>query len=101
MNRKTTSGRNKMPSRKKTKMKGQQGNGRQKKNIIYLLENVKTDEILQGIRDGKPAEVMLLSSAEPRRRDFDDAEIMRAVLDNLKRCEESIASVFNGPDPRH
>ena len=88
-----------MPSRKKLKDKGK---GKQKKEMRQLA-NATAAEIIRGIHDGKPAATSALMrhmTASERAEDpfdlYERAGIIEAMLKTLKRCDESLASVFGG-----
>ena len=92
-----------MPSRKK-KQKGR-GESKQKKEMRQLA-NATAEELVRGIHDGKPAATLALlhqfAAASEGGALFDKLEraagITEAMLKNLKRCDESLTSVFGAHD---
>ena len=94
-----------MPSRKKLKDKGK---GKQKKEMRQLA-NATAAEIIRGIHDGKQAATLALmrqmTAAIERGEDqfdlYESAGIIEAMLKTLKRCNESLASVFGAGAQDH
>mmetsp|Transcript_25284 Transcript_25284/g.57027 ORF Transcript_25284/g.57027 Transcript_25284/m.57027 type:complete len:565 (+) Transcript_25284:88-1782(+) len=83
-----------MPSRKKLKDKGK---GKQKKEMRQLA-NATPAEIIRGIHEGMPgATLALMKHLQQNGCHYDELErdgVIEAMLKNLKRCDESLASVF-------
>ncbi|EJK76169.1 hypothetical protein THAOC_02083, partial [Thalassiosira oceanica] len=92
-----------MPSRKKQKDK--KGKGKQKKEMRQFA-NATAAGLIRGIHDGKSAAPLALvrhlaatAAANKPGELFEDpqyAGITEALLIILKRCDESLASVFGG-----
>ncbi|EJK49935.1 hypothetical protein THAOC_31139 [Thalassiosira oceanica] len=84
-----------MPSRKKLKDKGK---GKQKRGMRQLA-NATPAEIIRGIHEGKPGATLALVKRfyQSNGLPYDELErdgVIEAMLKNLKRCDESLASVF-------
>ena len=87
-----------MPSRKKLKDKGK---GKQKKEMRQFA-NSSDAEIIRGVHDQKPGATWALAMRShqhkgefrPYYHQHECVPIIEATLNILKRCDESLASVF-------